>query len=340
MNILWSHGPIILDPPPVTLPLQGNTSYDTCFHVTVSDTTCSATDTACVTVIPSPTSDFTINDTNLCKRDSITLTYTGTGTPSANYNWNFDGDSVSGQSPHVRQFNSIRKKTISLMVNENGCQSSQKTVKTVNVHPYPSVSFVPQPMGTCFGDSISFSNQSSPSSAKWLWNFGDGFTSSKQNPSHYYQAPGKYFVSLKAITKYGCTDSLTDNPVKIFPDPIASIDYQWIGSDEIIYSDVSTPGASTYNLTGRQWTFGSAASPQTSQDSSVHVTYSSPETFETKLIVNNNTGCSDTSIFYTDITSIGAPETETGIEIYPNPSPGIVNIEIPDSIDHSPKISV
>ena len=143
------------------------------------------------------------------------------------------------------------------------------------------------------------------------------------------------------VTVFDTVNSATDTAcVTVFPNPVASIDHHWIDSDEIVYTDVSTPGASSYNMTGRQWLFGSAASPQTSQDSSVLVTYLSPGTYEAKLIVQNNHSCSDTSTFKANVTSNGVPETETGIEIYPNPSPGIVNIEIPDSIEHNPGISV
>ncbi|MFW6019801.1 MAG: T9SS type A sorting domain-containing protein [Bacteroidales bacterium] len=138
-------------------------------------------------------------------------------------------------------------------------------------------------------------------------------------------------------TNYSATDTVC---VTVTPKPNATIDYQWIESDELIYTDVSTPGAPSYALTGRQWSFGAGASPQTSQDSSVQVTYSSPGNYEAELIVQNDHSCSDTSTLIANITSIDANETETGIKIYPNPSRGIINIEIPDSIDHNPGISV
>jgi len=45
-------------------------------------------------------------------------------------------------------------------------------------------------------DSIVFTDLSSGASS-WLWNFGDGATSTAQNPSHQYQAPGSYDVTLE-----------------------------------------------------------------------------------------------------------------------------------------------
>lgn len=47
------------------------------------------------------------------------------------------------------------------------------------------------------------------SSVGWLWNFGDGSTSTEQNPEHKYQTPGKYTVSLTVNNDQGETDTLT-----------------------------------------------------------------------------------------------------------------------------------
>jgi len=43
----------------------------------------------------------------------------------------------------------------------------------------------------------------------WLWNFGDGNTSTQQNPTHIYQDPGVYNVSLQITTANGCTNTIS-----------------------------------------------------------------------------------------------------------------------------------
>jgi hypothetical protein len=43
----------------------------------------------------------------------------------------------------------------------------------------------------------------------WLWNFGDGSTSSEQSPWHKYESEGTYRVTLTVTSKDGCTDSST-----------------------------------------------------------------------------------------------------------------------------------
>ena len=50
---------------------------------------------------------------------------------------------------------------------------------------------------------VSFSDVSSEMPTAWSWNFGDGGTSTDQNPSHQYATPGDYTVSLTATNPNG-----------------------------------------------------------------------------------------------------------------------------------------
>ncbi len=58
--------------------------------------------------------------------------------------------------------------------------------------------------------TVSFTDQSTGSVDSWSWDFGDGFTSSQQNPSHIYVEPGDYDVSL-TISFPGGSDTKTRN---------------------------------------------------------------------------------------------------------------------------------
>jgi PKD repeat protein len=49
---------------------------------------------------------------------------------------------------------------------------------------------------TIDGDLVTFTDKSYGSVVNWIWNFGDGAGSTKQDPSHEYKATGKYVVSL------------------------------------------------------------------------------------------------------------------------------------------------
>jgi PKD repeat protein len=51
--------------------------------------------------------------------------------------------------------------------------------------------------------SVQFTDLSTNSPTSWLWDFGDGATSTEQNPLHEYTTPGVYSVSLTATNDFG-----------------------------------------------------------------------------------------------------------------------------------------
>ena len=56
--------------------------------------------------------------------------------------------------------------------------------------------------------AVSFTDESTNKPTSWLWNFGDGTTSSAQNPTHTYSSAGTYTVTLTAGNAAG-SDTLT-----------------------------------------------------------------------------------------------------------------------------------
>ncbi|MBW3545657.1 MAG: PKD domain-containing protein, partial [Bacteroidetes bacterium] len=56
-------------------------------------------------------------------------------------------------------------------------------------------------------------NSTSPDATRWTWNFGDGSTSTEQNPTHGYTQAGTYTISLQAESALGCTEILSKEVV-------------------------------------------------------------------------------------------------------------------------------
>ncbi len=73
----------------------------------------------------------------------------------------------------------------------------------------PQSNFYAAETSTCTG-VIHFHDMTVNGPASWLWNFGDGNTSTLQNPVHAYQANGVYTVKLKTTNAFGA-----DSTVKI-----------------------------------------------------------------------------------------------------------------------------
>ncbi len=87
--------------------------------------------------------------------------------------------------------------------------------------------------------SAQFTDQSTNEPTSWLWDFGDGVTSSGQHPQHTYAEPGDYVVCLTAANAWGSHQSclplmlLTDTQAQgqdggIFVYPNPARDKIWI----------------------------------------------------------------------------------------------------------------
>jgi len=67
----------------------------------------------------------------------------------------------------------------------------------------PIASFQPSSTNTCVSNNITFNDFSTNSPTSWGWNFGDGNTSTQQNPSHTYAIAGIYSVELTVSNTIG-----------------------------------------------------------------------------------------------------------------------------------------
>ena len=92
-------------------------------------------------------------------------------------------------------------------------QSTDYVDDTISSTPAPNVeptaSFSYNPIGAEEGEMITFTDDSIDSDGSivgWNWDFGDGNTSTLQNPTHYYQESGYYTISLTVEDNVGATD--------------------------------------------------------------------------------------------------------------------------------------
>jgi Zn-dependent metalloprotease/PKD repeat protein len=67
---------------------------------------------------------------------------------------------------------------------------------------------------TCNGNN-QFFNRTQLGANSFLWNFGDGTTSTEENPNHYYQTNGIYTVSLTATNSAGSNTMTRPNSVNV-----------------------------------------------------------------------------------------------------------------------------
>ncbi len=89
----------------------------------------------------------------------------------------------------------------------------------------PTAAFTADPTEGCAPLEVQFSDESTgdPPIHAWLWEFGDGFTSTLQHPTHTYGVSGTYVVWL-TVDNISGTDSVSDT-ITVLPVPEASFDY-------------------------------------------------------------------------------------------------------------------
>lgn len=78
-----------------------------------------------------------------------------------------------------------------------------------------AASFSPSTSSPKVGDTVTFTDTSTGDPVSWSWDFGDGATSTSQNPSHQYSAAGTYTVKLTVTYAGGETKSYEEQIVVI-----------------------------------------------------------------------------------------------------------------------------
>ncbi|NNV55192.1 PKD domain-containing protein [Limnovirga soli] len=92
--------------------------------------------------------------------------------------------------------------------NANGCRDTLQLSSFIQTAAKPVASFYAVPLSACATDPFNFFNTTTGAATSYLWSFGDGDTSTRRNPNHFYQASNYMTVTLVANNKV-CADTST-----------------------------------------------------------------------------------------------------------------------------------
>ncbi|MBM3437108.1 MAG: DUF2271 domain-containing protein, partial [Bacteroidetes bacterium] len=178
------------------------------------------------------TADFSADLTEICQGESVTFTDLSIGATS--WSWNFGSGaspaSATSQGPHTVTYSTAGQKSVSLTI--NGSLTETKT-NYINVITTPEATFSYSGLDY----TVNFENNSL-NALTYLWDFGDGETSTEENPTHTFATAGSYNVTLTAENQLclnstsqeillpltGITQFNTSNKLfRIFPNPSAGI---------------------------------------------------------------------------------------------------------------------
>ncbi|ATL47350.1 hypothetical protein COR50_09305 [Chitinophaga caeni] len=155
--------------------------------------------------IQQPTVDFDI-PANICSNNPITFTNTTNPNPTI-ANWQF-GDGTSSQAiDPTKTYSSPGDYVITLESGTPGC--TQVITRDVHVEEGPVASFHATPQIGCEAPFTTQFNYDGTGATGWLWSFGDGATSTLENPNHTYNQLGTYDVTLTVTNANGCTNTLS-----------------------------------------------------------------------------------------------------------------------------------
>lgn len=279
-----------------TLDVSGESDY-----LIVATGAQNCTDSIVFTVSGGPV-DISVPDTVLsCLSDGVNLAVTNLdANDELSYVWSpaglFDPSTINSANPTFIGGEGDFATSVTV-TNQYGC-STTENVRVIMIDDNGELSFTT--MLGCDGSTVDIVNTSTVSFG-YVYDFGDGSTSTERNPSHFYSTPGTYTITLDLIYDQNCVASVT-REVTTFQS-LLNADLRiglgdcGNGSATLNFTDASINA--TGDVLEYEWVF-TGVTPTTSTDRNPTVTVSESGTITATLTATSVDDC--TSDFDTTIT--------------------------------------
>jgi PKD repeat protein len=208
----------------------------------------------------------------------VLFTDSSVGTPTS-WLWRFgDGSGpVTTRNP-THTYAAAGTYTVTLgITNAFGVTANTSQFVTVSLGSPPTADFSFQSSGL----GVAFADQSTGSPTSWSWDFGDGGSSTQQNPQHTYAVAGTYSVKLTATNAAGSSSKTKIVTVSQGDPPTADFSFQVTGLS-VVFADQSTGSPTAWS-----WDFGDGS--KSTQQSPSH-TYTKAGTYAVVLTASNAAG--------------------------------------------------
>src|SRR5690554_1235435 len=278
-----------------------------------NDLGCSDTVVQTLETFDLPVADFDVNE--VCLNNVTHFSSTST-IPSGNitdWAWDFgDGNTSNLENPsHTYAAENVYNVSLTVTSNQ-GC--THTTNGTSTVYPLPQVDFsnttVCSYLSTDFTDQTAISNANTANNlSNWNWDFGDGNTSTLQNPTHQYAGPGLYNVNLDVESDHACS-AVFSKTVTVLEQPVADFIFNDTCFNEpITFVDNSFTNSGA--LTNWAWDFDGDLIDDATGPQPTHV-FPSVGTYSVRLIAGDNTGCADTVVQIVEIFDLPVADFSAG----------------------------
>ncbi len=264
-----------------------------------------------------PVAEFTCDIKESCEGQlSVKFTNLSSGSGKMNHLWNYGDGTLSTEKEETHQYLGAGNFNISLQeIDDKGCSDTiQKSnyIKITAVIP----TFTGPADTICPNTLIQFTN-TTPNTTTFNWNFGDGQTSTLQNPKHAFQQSGVYQVSLMA-TNGLCGGTTTKTVVVEYLKAqfAPSAHYNCQLPVYIKYTNTSI-NANTY-----EWHFGNKKTSIQKEPSVLYelddqLVRTKQESFRDTLIITSKRGCKSISVLDSSVVVVLPNANFT-----PNPTDG------------------
>lgn len=265
--------------------------------VTIDSTTCNIADTSYKHIRVGDNKadlDFLFQKLQPCTNLSyeftnITTATRGTFAPGI-FTWDFGDNTplvIQDENPFNHTYAGAGTYKVTLTLNDTTyCNSPVDTVKTLRLSPEVKAIFA-TPANGCVPYTAVFTNNSL-GGLNFLWDFGDGQTSTEDNPTHLYPNVGTYKVKLTAYDSTSCNKvDDTTFTINVSPIPTASFGYNPTEPKENTFTNfVNQSTGATHYI----WNFGDGDTSNLVNPSHI---FDVTATFNVCLNAANDVGCSD-----------------------------------------------
>ena len=164
---------------------------------------CKDTATSQVKIYEKPTASGLISPLSGCVPLDVNFINTSQNSLAAKWYFGTGDSSLQGDTDYT--YNTVGGYVPSLVVYGNAnCIDTFKLASTIDVHPNPVADFDFDAISV----TTTFTNFSSIADS-YLWKFGDGNTTTVENPVHNFPGNGLFNTTLIASNTFGCVDSIT-----------------------------------------------------------------------------------------------------------------------------------
>ncbi|HEV7570250.1 MAG TPA: PKD domain-containing protein [Thermoanaerobaculia bacterium] len=207
-------------------------------------------------------------------------------------------------------------------------ESTQSNTATATIATSVTASFVVSPSAGVAGITTFICSDTSTGATSWSWNFGDGGTSTLQNPAHIYNAPGTYTIQLTANGQ-----SFASRVISVSSGIAA--DFAFSPLNPTTQTNINFSDRSSGNITSWFWNFGDGTSSTVPNPVK---RYSSGGNYPVTLTVSTSTGLQSAISHTVSVTTAtpAAPPVSAAFAISPSTATVRANVAFTDQSTGSP----